>query len=495
MPLDPKYYAKEPEPTPAPDPRTEEIRRKLAESQRRFSALRSKDLPISIDAIMDQQKQQQKQPSPKQTMTDDDIDVWHRGPRPQPSTTNFTVVSIEDSDYGHPVPCGDKECDQCYVLSVVSDFDEDEAPAFFQPVVLVPKPLNLPPKKPNGGEKSSLDKKKKSSKSAISRLSPRARPMGLSSEAQSLKPDVDSHETVHGGIETAPVRRSSVEPSQGALETYMGKYEEQKRASQRATQSKSTDETRRPHLGRVMSTKHSAIEKQVRSPLDRLQDKLTYVSLASGANGGPASPTKLEILGTSTANSVRGSDRISKTATSRETEGITQDKTDDRVRMREQSPPGTWAKETRRLIRRASEVRTPSPTLLGSEAQSTPVPDLPVVRRQSLKYTPPTKPLSRKLSFKERVARGEAVEETLVLTSSSSTPRIGKGSQPPLSKSSYCDGGSACRTGRCDPCRVMHEIDLELQGLIKDDRDEAQKQTEQILARSHWFKAMQERDY
>lgn len=435
MSLDPKHYKKEMKPASSPYKRIKASTQKFAEAQKRLLVLDNREAAAYLDMDPNQ--------SISRASRDDDIDVWYRGLQSQPSITDFSIVSIEECEHEHPVPCGDQGCDRCYVLSVVTEFDDYDVPTFsFQPFLTFSRCLNV--SSPFAEEERTRPSESKQPGNAEDlRPSPRAMPAKSAKNTGSYLV-VDIHETWHKSMETKPVKRAGVEVPQQPVSTYMGKHTHDRKFSDRVLPE---DQNLHLEMNRVASNKISVVETELHGSPDRLQDEVDPMSITAQAQDGTVQPTQLNKLDSNTNGDMTA--KMFGTQTSNKTNEV------DWIPLRVQSPPGAWAKETRRLIRRVSDPRSPSPTCRGSvklqvEASS-------ASRCHSPEVHPAPQPLGRAPLFGERTRSGGVVRAQDTKNEADGFPRIGYRSRPPLSQSSY-SCRSSCAAGDCVECSIMDDM-------------------------------------
>ncbi|KAH8197016.1 hypothetical protein TruAng_008836 [Truncatella angustata] len=461
MKFDPKYYAEEPpsEPVRAPllTPKLEaleESKKRFAETQRRLIMLGASATRPTIEGVLKEKKPQQSRTTKAR---DDDVDMWHHGIRPQPSTTEFTVVSEED-DYEHPVPCGDKECDRCYVFSVVSDFADDDLLPYSDVLASVAPPA------PRSGfrgwteakmDKTTLKMKGKVPKEPTPRISPRARTKEDFSTSRTICPEIRTYEARQDRHEIQVVKLARIELSKETISEYLKKRSGIRDQSHLQPPS----QTQRSQTTRIMSTEHSKIGREIRSPLSELQDKLSCISIASEASLGLATPNNLQIPDNPTIDRLHGRHKYDRPA---DVSGPNRnDPGEHWYHLQQKSLAGTWATETRRNLHKASDLKSPSSQMQGALRGQTETTSTTRTRSSSVNIPNVTRPLGRNLSFKERVLELQIAPEKSfsrprrLTRESPGTPRLGKGSRPPLSMSGYCNSqnaGTSDKSAECNMC-------------------------------------------
>lgn len=453
LPLDRKYYAKEPAPSFVPDPRLHESKkqfikssRNFQETRRRLSILKGENTYASINQVVEQKPEKKQERKVPVAASDDDVDVWNRGLRSNLSVGDFTVVSDgEDYEEEHPVPCGDPNCDRCDILSVVSDFDEDEPSVLLQPAT-------------GSTVKRSLSHTRtettKSQQSAGQSKKPEKPVLKIPSQQPTDSHGVDA-ESVIKVHETRPVKIERVGSSQAALDAYMKSYTKQRRSAQRGN----TDERKHekfPEPEYIQDAQESSPkrtlmrEAPVKSPIDRLVDTLKYSPLVADARGRRLSTSQLRVFDAPQIDSASHTVILREQFSGPRTEvPVPSQAHVPHSAVIERSPEVAVTKETGKpnLIKRVDSLRrTSSVRRSNSRASSSgrvnkgpvphPLPDLP----QEAPHPLPKVPIDRSNSFTGRMAkldlgveRAPSVFAKKSFNTDDEGPRFGRGSRPPVS--------------------------------------------------------------
>jgi hypothetical protein len=415
LPLDRKYYAKEPCASVVPNPKLEDSKKKICqsarnfqESKRRLSILKGEKQIASIDKVI------QKKTPKTCPANDDDVDVWNCSLRAEPSLGNFTAVSADDENDKHVVPCDDPECNRCDLLSVVSDFDDEDAEGEL-----------LKPEARMADKLSSLrhrvEKTIKSQQRAETTKKPKLHRLNTREpEAQEVR------YTVH---ETRPVKVEPLIRSQETLNAYMKSYTIQ------GPSSRSTGQDSRLAQPAFIRPEENIAPKQylekdvsIRSPIDTFIDMLKYSPQVVDARGRRLSLSQVKAFKDMQPDSPRDDTTRPAALAGQETKVTHKIATEQSVRVEEITPQAlTSSAGARDSLHKSPSVRR-SNSRASSRAKTPPPAPSPTV--------PPT----RKHSFSERMTKlDQAMERAPSRFSKKSAtdedgePRFGRGSRPPVS--------------------------------------------------------------
>lgn len=453
LPLDRKYYAKEPAPSFVPDPRLQDSKkqfikssRDFQETRRRLSMLKGEKTYGSINQVVEQKPEKKPERKIPVAVSDDDVDVWNRGMQSSLSLGDFTVVSDgDDYEDEHPVPCGDPSCDRCDILSVVSDFDEDEPSVLRQPAT-------------GSTVKRSMSHTKTETTKSQQRAEQSKRPgkpaLKIPSQQAADSHSVDAESAVEVR-ETRPVKIERVGSSQAALDAYMKSYTKQRRSNQRRNTNEEKHE-KFPEPAYIPDAQESSPkrtlmrEAPVKSPIDRLVDTLKYSPLVADARGRRLSTSQLRVFDAPQIDSASHTVILREQFSGPRTEipgqaqahvphsaviegspevDVTNDKAKSSLVKRVDSLRRTSS------VRRSNS-RAPSSGRANKGPVPHPLPDMPQEASHPLNKVP----IDRSNSFTGRMARLDlGIERTPSVLAKRSFntddegPRFGRGSRPPIS--------------------------------------------------------------
>ncbi|ETS85397.1 hypothetical protein PFICI_03422 [Pestalotiopsis fici W106-1] len=403
LPLDRKYYAKASVLSSVPNPRLEDSKRKMTESarsfketRRRLSILKGEKQVASVDQVIE------KKAIKAIHVNDDDVDAWNHSLRAEPSLGNFTVVSADDYEDEHTVPCGNPDCNRCDLLSVVSDFDDEEDGELLKPTTRLTGAVSLSQQRVDGAMKT-----QQRAKTARQQEMHGLGPFSLTTQEESLGAYMKSYSKQGQSFHNTSPNPKCLQPA--------------------FIQDDESIAAAYPFDG----------EESIKSPIDRVIDTLKYSPQVVDARGRRLSLSHIKAFKDNQVDIIQ--DKTSGTDSLREqkTEAahrIATAQTANIEDCREDGATSLETKEPRQTIRpHRSLHRTPSVRHSNSQSSSrakSPCP--PAVS--------PTAPSDQRQSFSEHMAkRDRGIERAPPRFSKQSTtdehgePRFGKGSRPPVS--------------------------------------------------------------
>lgn len=326
---------------------------------------------------------------------DDDIDVWNQGRRPVSPDVDFSVVAIDDESDSEPhtVPCGDLLCDRCTV--VFSDFSD------YRDGGMMPIPLSSRPK--------------------VTQISG---DVGLDPEVGTLA--IDPERQVYL---TSPTQTTKIGASRDALKAYM-RIRQEGRAAEKSLGKSQDPATGGPEQS--LSVPKIGSQSSILSPLSEFIANIKKISADTEAYLDDQKKRR---------ESLAGKDIRSETGSCAPT------MTD---------PWHGRVDKGRRDADNAFECLTPI-TPIRPAAIATP--DAPTKRRPGPNFQVEEQ---TGRSFRERMARSTpsrqmppSIQSTPCRAEPVDMPRIGRGSRPPLSKSSCFNGRGTCQDPKCKECTEL----------------------------------------